>query len=367
MTRTLVVVGLAAARVAAADPTAMPSPAPEPRAPAIELTFAGDVMFGRFVDGGFRPIRAERHDPFRGVAAVIKSDLAMVNLETPVMKKPPRKSKYGTRMRFVAPPSRVATLPRNGITAVTIANNHYWDMHRAGAIETPAVLAELGVTAVGATRHQDPLFRVETVVVKGWRIGFVAAAAVCNTEWSHAFPRLPFAEPEVFARAVAPVVREARADHDLVIAVFHWGEEYEDVPDVWQVKAAHAIIDAGADAVIGHHPHVLQGIERYKHGVIAYSLGNFLFDNTYTTRRWSGVLRLRFERGGGGGDAACLAAPTFHPLVVVPRPHHHPTVARGRNFKAVSSRLIKLSKVRKTRWTVDGERLVTPGACAAAR
>ena len=350
-----------------ANPSTEPAPAAADRSEAIELTFAGDVMFGRFVPGGFRPIRAERQDPFKRVAPLMKSDLAMVNLETPVMRKPPKESKYGTRMRFVAPPKRVKTLPKNGITAVTLANNHYWDMHKAGVLETPTILAELGITAVGATRHEDPLFRVETVTVRGWKIGFVAAAAVCNTEWATKHPKLPYAEPPDFARQVEPVIRAARKDHDLVIATFHWGEEYEDAPAGWQVRAARRMIDAGADAVIGHHPHVLQGIERYKHGVIAYSLGNFLFDNTYTTRRWSGVLRLRFERPKAGGGAACLEKPVFHPVVVTRDPFLHPSPARGKNFKAVAARIAKLSKLRKlgggTRWTVEGDRLVTQGAC----
>jgi hypothetical protein len=359
----------------AAATSTVPAPPAPPATPAkaasIELTFAGDVMFGRFHDKqGFRPIRAERHDPFTEVAPLLDSDLAMVNLETPAMKNPPRKSKYGTRMRFVAPPARVATLVKNHVDMVTLANNHFWDMHAEGVNETPVVLAEVGLRWIGAARREDPLFRVETTEVKGWKVGFIAAAAVCNTHWESAYPKLPYAVPEDFADQVVPVVTSARADHDLVIVVVHWGDEYQDAPKGWQVRAAHRMIDAGADAVIGHHPHVLQGIERYKDGLIAYSLGNFLFDNTTTVKKYSGVLRLEYARAPAD-PAACLDAATFHPVVVVPPdkkvPVHRPTVARGKKFTIVAERLQKVSKAKvmtRTEWTVAGDAVTTAGTCA---
>jgi poly-gamma-glutamate synthesis protein (capsule biosynthesis protein) len=342
-----------------------PRPAASPRAKrdAIEMTFAGDVMFGRFKPGGFRPIRAERLDPFTQVAPLLASDFAMVNLETPVMRKPPAKSSYGTDKRFVAPPERVATLARHGVTAVTIANNHFWDMHRAGAVETPEVLRELGFTVIGAARHEAPIFRVETVTVNGWKLGFIAGATECNTNWDRATPKLPWTERKDIGAALAPVVTAARTDHDLVIVTMHWGKEYLDAPEPWQVRAAHRWIDAGADAVIGHHPHVLQGIENYKGKPIAYSLGNFLFDNTSSNRKWGGVLRLRFEPRGDGG---CTSAATFWPTITVPTPGHHVTVARGKGFKAIATRLTKVSRakvMKRTEWTVDADHLTSPFGC----
>jgi hypothetical protein len=349
-----------------AAPTPALTPAATPPAPAklgkVELTFAGDVMFGRFHDKGFRPIRAEQLDPFVQVAALLASDHAMVNLETPVMRKPPSRSTFGTTMRFVASPDRVATLPRHGVKTVTIANNHFWDMHKAGATQTAEVLAELGIRAIGAARHEDPLFRVETVEVKGWKIGFIAGATECNTDWDHAFPKLPWAERDEIGDRLVPVIEAAHADPelDLVIVTVHWGIEYLDAPEAWKVRAAHRWIDAGADAVIGHHPHVLQGIERYKGKLIAYSLGNFLFDNTSSNRKWGGVLRLTFDHDAG---AACIAAASFRPTITVPEPGHHVTIARGKGFKAIADRLIKLSNAKggmtRTAWKVDGERLTT--------
>jgi poly-gamma-glutamate synthesis protein (capsule biosynthesis protein) len=327
-------------------------------AETIDLAFAGDVMFGRFVTKGFRPIPAERRDLFGKVASVLDSDFTMVNLETPILRKPPRMSPYGSRMRFVATPARVASLKAAHIDGVTLANNHAYDMHHAGLLETPAILDELGIRYVGASRFEQPLFRAETVEVKGWRIAYIAATTQRNSGQKVGEGELPFADWNKIRAALVPVITEARADHDLVIVFLHWGTEYADAPDSWQVRAAHAFVDAGADAVIGSHPHVLQGMERYNGALIAYSLGNFLFDNLYGRKRLHGVLHLTFRHEGH-----CLAAVTYHPTAGT-HPFYTPVPARGKTFTAIADRLTSLSTPMSTAWTIDGHTLVTPAGCS---
>ena len=137
------------------------------------------------------------------------------------------------------------------------------------------------------------------------------------------------------------------------------------MPEDWQIRAARRWIDAGADVVIAHHPHVIQGIERYKDGLIAYSLGNLLFDNTSSNRKWGGVLRLTFERPAGAARA-CIRAAQFNPTLVKPEPGHHVTIATDKAFDAIASRLRTTSKakgINATEWTVDGDKLTTPGTC----
>jgi poly-gamma-glutamate synthesis protein (capsule biosynthesis protein) len=163
------------------------------------------------------------------------------------------------------------------------------------------------------------------------------------------------------------VVEAARAGHDLVIVVLHWGDEYEDAPQKWQVRAARAFVDAGADAVIAHHPHVLQGIERYGDGLIAYSIGNFVFDNLHGRKRLHGIVKLTFRRDG---DRACLERGAFHPTVGT-RPRFTPKPA-GKEFDKVAERLRALSAqkpLRATEWTIDapGQRLLVEGGCRPSR
>ncbi len=362
VTRTDDVAPVAAVPVdAAVEPAAVVDAAPvDPRAERIELTFMGDITFGGWFNGHFSAQDVEKHDPLTAMAPQIASDLALANLETTVMDELP--AKLEGNLRFIATPGQVATLPRNGITAVTLANNHANDMDRDGVIATPPRVLELGLIVVGAARHEDPVFRAETVEVRGWRIAVVAATAKLNRKQKRGDPQIPFVDPDDVATTLVPVVEQARPDHDLVIVVLHWGTQYDDEPSRWQVDAAHALVDAGADAVVGHHPHVLQGIERYGKGVIAYSLGNFVFQNGMPTVRQTGVLRLGFAR-----DGACLDALVLHPAVMKRQPVHHPEpVASGTKlFDEASKRVIRLSGKRPlaTSWSVDGERLVGPPAC----
>jgi hypothetical protein len=334
-------------------------PAPPPPAPRIELTFMGDIMFGGlFKSGKFSPVDVPNHDPLAAVAPLFASDLPLGNLETTVMAQIPH---LEGQLRFVATPDQVAVLPKNGLTAVTLANNHAADVDAAGITETAQHLADLGLTVIGGARADEPVFRAETVEVRGWRIAYVAATARLNRRQRKGDPQVPFALDRKLPPRLIPVIEAARPDHDLVIVVVHWGTQYADAPSRWQIDAAHAFIDAGADAVIGHHPHVIQGIERYGRGVIAYSLGNFSFQNGTEPERYTGVLRLGFAR-----DDRCLDQLVFHPAEVQRKPVYHPVPATGSALKKTARRLVTLSAARplSTRWEQDGELLVGPAACA---
>jgi poly-gamma-glutamate capsule biosynthesis protein CapA/YwtB (metallophosphatase superfamily) len=299
---------LTALVIAAVARAAAAQPAPA-RAP-IEVAFVGDVMFGRYVGGRLQPIPADRPRLLDGARAVLAdADLAVANLETPVIAAPPARGPR-ERRRFAANPDQLAVLAGAGFDALSLANNHSDDLGDDGTTATPALIAAAGMTALGAAHHGPELLAVESVAVGAWRLGFIAVTTVRNRSQRAGAPRLRFvADPELLG-AVAPIVASARADHDAVIVLVHWGREHHAAPDPAQRVAARAWIDAGAAAVIGHHPHVLQPIERYRGGVIAYSLGNFLFDNLGPRARRTGILTLTFADG-----APCLAA-RFTPLVL---------------------------------------------------
>ncbi len=337
-------------------PAPVPEPEPEPGPPdppvqrRIELTFAGDVMFGGWFHDRFRHVPVDELDPLAAVDALLASDLAVVNLETPVVAEIP--TDVTGHLRFVATPEQIAVLPRHGIGAVTIANNHANDVGDQGLDETPVHLRALGLRVLGAADGAP--FRVETIDVDGWRIAFVAATVKLNRKAS--LERIPWVRGEKLVETIGPLVADARDEHDLVIVFLHWGEERADEPAPWQVDAARALIDAGAAAVIGSHPHVLQRIERYGAGVIAYSLGNFVFRNIEQPQRLTGVLRLAFDR-----DRRCLALASFHPAVMRGGLVAHPVPAEGATFTQVVDRLTTLSH--GTDWFPAGDRIVTPGGC----
>jgi poly-gamma-glutamate synthesis protein (capsule biosynthesis protein) len=349
----------AAVVVATAD-AAPPEPA---RAARIELTFVGDLMFGGYFDDHYDPQQVERHDPLVDVDALLVSDLAFGNLETTITRKLPNHGNDhdGTgHKRFVTIPERVAVLARHHLKTVTLANNHQLDNDNKGLVETVEILGELGIAFVGAARSGPPRFRVETVDVKGWRIGFIAASTQMNRS-----PRkslVPYVSANALRAELVPVIAGARADHDLIVLALHWGHEYEDVPARWQIDAAHAFVDAGADVIMGHHPHVLQGIERYRGGVIAYSLGNFVFPNAKERIRETGVLRLGFSSRA----KPCLDLAVFHPAIQIRSPLTHPVPANPSQHAFIAKRFFALSAARplSTKWETDGERFVTTAACA---
>jgi hypothetical protein len=348
----------------------------------IELTFVGDLMFGGYFDDHYDPQFVEKHDPLVDVDHLLASDLAFGNLETTITRALPNKGGPHDgkgHKRFVTLPERVAVLARHHLKTVSLANNHQLDNDAKGLAETVEILGELGIAYVGASRAEQPAVRVETIAVKGWRVGFINASQQMN----RGVPKgsiVPYlGDPAKLRAAIIPLVEGARRDHDLVFVVVHWGYEYQDVPARWQIDTARAFVDAGADAVIGHHPHVLQAIERYKDGVIAYSLGNFVFPNGKERIRETGVLRLGFAPGPPvarsrqappvdapePGVRACTDLVVFHPAIQIRQPITHPVIPTKTQRDAMAKRLFGLSGAKpfSTTWKLEGERFVAAPAC----
>jgi len=166
---------------------------------------------------------------------------------------------------------------RAGIGLVALANNHIMDYGIEGLSSTLDALSRAGIQAVGAgmNRHEacSPLF----VDVGGRRIAFLARSSVIVSAPTYAgeeAPGVAFLDPE----ETISTIRSCRAQADLVILLIHWGLEEYSYPSPTQRQLARRFVDAGANAILGHHPHVLQGFESYKSAPIAYSLGNFVFD-----------------------------------------------------------------------------------------
>jgi poly-gamma-glutamate synthesis protein (capsule biosynthesis protein) len=227
-------------------------------------------------DGGYAWLYAPIAD------LLSEPDLTFANLETPVAPGAPG----GTREYvFNAPPEAVAALVHAGVDAVSVANNHAFDQGRPGFEETLRRLRQAGLVAIGAGEegHAAGPVRLEA---GGLSIAFLGYAAFFNAEGNACPKRETGAPPCVQAsqldrKRIVEDVRAAAASADAVVVSIHWGVEYEQQPRAEDVELAHAIVDAGALVVLGHHPHVLQPVELYRAadgrvGVVAYSLGNFV-------------------------------------------------------------------------------------------
>jgi poly-gamma-glutamate synthesis protein (capsule biosynthesis protein) len=166
-----------------------------------------------------------------------------------------------------------------GVDVVSLANNHVFDYGSQAFLDTLDTLTAAGIPCAGAGRNLNDAMRARYFLAGGMKLAYIAAA---HTEsYMYSFPAtaekpglLPCYEGDALLRAV----KDARKRADFVIVYLHWGIEYEPMPEKRQVELAHSLIDSGADAVLGTHPHVLQGLEFYKDKPIAYSLGNFWFN-----------------------------------------------------------------------------------------
>jgi len=206
---------------------------------------------------------------------------------------------------FRSPPDKVApALARAGFNVVSLANNHTLDYGPKGLDDTRAALEKAGIKPVGAGRN---VAEARTAV-------YVSCPPPRGSGFSHdfstkvAFLAYSLTLPEEFwagvdkpgtafghERFIRADVAAAREMADIVVVSFHWGQEGKTELRDYQVQLAHAAIDAGAAAVLGHHPHILQGVERYKNGVILYSLGNFAFGSFSNTATRSVVALLTFR------------------------------------------------------------------------
>jgi len=250
------------------------------------LRFAGDCLLAGYYESSVGNDAAYAFDEFD---LLRNADVAMVNLECPITSRGKKVPKpYNFRMQ----PEFIAGLQRGGIDIVNLANNHVYDYGSVGLFDTISYLDSVGICHVGAGRNSREAHQPAVITVSRRRIGFLGYYG--GGEAPEATEKKPgVARPEI--RLITSDIESLRHRDSVqfIVVNLHWGTEKARIPDQWQVQLGHHIIDAGADVVIGHHPHVLQGIERYKTGVIVYSLGNFIFGGNSRSSYDTGVFEIR--------------------------------------------------------------------------
>jgi poly-gamma-glutamate synthesis protein (capsule biosynthesis protein) len=242
------------------------------------MTAAAPLRISAVGDISFEGPRA--HDAslehFAGIASLLRrADLAIANLEC-ALSDTGRNAIPG-KCTLRGSPAWARVLREAGIRFVTLANNHVMDFGPEGLLATIDALRRAGVGFAGAGRNRDEACAPVFLDLAGRRVALLGRSAVIVSAPTYAAPGVPgvaFLETDETLEAI----RACRARADLVILMVHWGIEEYSYPSPAQRALARRFIEAGADLVLGHHPHVLQGIERFGDGVVAYSLGNFAFD-----------------------------------------------------------------------------------------
>lgn len=236
------------------------------------IVATGDVLPARTVN----KLTSEKNDwnwPYIHTADVLSAaDITFINLETPLIQACPI---ILGGFKFCGDQRNVAGLLTAGVDVVTLANNHANNYGVAGIEETIELLHNSALAVVGVTNQPSVL------APKNTRFAFLGYNDVG-------------VQPEPIAAASAKAIRadiqNAKLAADVVIVQFHWGEEYRYQPTLRQQDLGHLAIDAGADLVIGNHPHWFQAVEQYHEGLIAYSHGNFVFDQEWSIETKQGIV-----------------------------------------------------------------------------
>ena len=245
----------------------------------LRFVFAGDVLLSDHVLAAY-----ERGGGIRGVvdeelqAVIDTSDIFMVNEEFPFSDR--GSAAADKQYTFRLPPEKVSMFHELGIDIVSLANNHALDFGTDALLDTCRTLDEAGIYRVGAGKNLEEAKQPVILEIKGKKIGFLGASRVIPEGSWNASSTKPGMLTTYDPALLLEEIKKVRETCDYVIVYVHWGIERHDRPEEYQRSLGQQYIDAGADIVIGSHPHVLQGLEYYKGKPIVYSLGNFVFGSS---------------------------------------------------------------------------------------
>jgi hypothetical protein len=251
-------------------------PVVERNSDSLRFAFAGDLCMP--------PQAAVPGDVFARTAClnaigkrVHDADIGVVNLEGPIVEEL-GVQRAGVTVHLHNAPEVLKAASMSGFDVLNLANNHIMDFGPAGLASTLEHISRAGLKAVGAGQDRVTASKPLCITVRGRRVGLLAFTTdVMSVRSVLATYERPGCASLCNAEEVLKSIRFLRREVDLVCVLVHWGQEFYQYPAWEQIVLARQMVDAGAGLVIGHHPHMLQGVEYYRDGFIAYSLGNFFF------------------------------------------------------------------------------------------
>jgi poly-gamma-glutamate capsule biosynthesis protein CapA/YwtB (metallophosphatase superfamily) len=209
--------------------------------------------------------------PFRKIASFLQSrDVVVMNLETPLTDTPRAQG------LFKSDPNYAAAMKRAGITALNLSNNHIFDAGEQGFYDTTTYLERAGIQCLGIGNTLEEARLGALIETRGTQLRFLGYTQFCNSRFASLATTTPGVLP-LDRKMMVKDIERAKETSDLVIVSLHWGLENQPNVHPAQVDLAHILIDAGADCIVGHHPHVPHAIEVYRGRPVIYSLGNFIF------------------------------------------------------------------------------------------
>lgn len=251
----------------------------------VTMTLVGDIMMDRSVKGSVvKNFGGDYNALFVNTGYLRDTDITFGNLEGSVAT---GGHNVGSRFSFHMNPVSLVALKDTGFDIVSFANNHVGDWSMVAFNESLAHMRENNILYTGAGSDYTDATTPRIIEVRGMKIGFLATTDV-GPNWLAATPTKPgivlASDPNL-----PQIIASAKQQVDILVVSFHWGNEYSPA-NAHQVALAHQSIDAGADIVVGHHPHVMERVEEYNGKLIFYSLGNFIFDQYFSPHTMRGMV-----------------------------------------------------------------------------
>ncbi len=260
-------------------------------------TMVGDMMFARSVE----VIVEERgyESLFRNVKPLLQGEYVSGNLET-VISDDENLPEAGKLIFLRSPASSAPAIAEAGFTNVSLANNHMMDHGIPGLEDTIAAVEDAGLHHAGAGVDLDQAKTIDYRTFDTADGEFTVATLSFTDVFVEGFVARAFQGGVLDANedTVVPMITEADANADLVLANFHFGEEYDNGPSARQREIVEYAAEAGADVIIGHHPHVALSVEQLGDTLVMYSLGNFVFDQGWSRTRESVIARYGLDADG---------------------------------------------------------------------
>lgn len=313
----------------------------------VTLMAVGDIMLGDSLLCTGHGVGAKVREkgvkfPFLHVAYILhEGDIVIGNLEAVLSESGLDRRRFKS-VAMRAMPESVEGLSYAGFNILSLANNHILEHGYVCLLETAKILSQNRINYIGVDAYKAKARQPLIVTAKGVKIAFLGYCLVPD--------KTAYISVNDHEEIVLDVIR-TKSQADILVVSLHWGSEYIEQPAPWQINLAHKIIDSGANIILGHHPHVIQGVEEYNKGLIAYSLGNFVFDMIYLKEtRSSFILECRLSKGG---IVNYLLHPTYTGL------RYAPDLLRGEKKETMLTKLHMLSSEIKEMSVDEGERKAT--------
>lgn len=289
----------------------------------VSIALLGDVMLDRSVGKHF----FDQPDDFKlePVAKILRQyDIVLANLENPVGTRGNPHPKQDPNVAFRCHPETLNVLKNIGVNVVTLANNHMLDYGDQTLVDTLRHVDDAGLKRLGAGENYQQANEPLVITVNNIKLAIIGSVFLYSASTERAKHNSPGVADFRINKILAQI-RKLTKEGCRVIVTLHWGMEYSFYPLPYQVKQAHAMIDAGARLILGHGPHYPQGIETYKGVDIVYSVGNFIFDEPYVFSNRG------FIYGTEMNDEAMLDNRKIYPFRII---NHCPVLeAKGENSR----------------------------------